>query len=114
MTTATTPRTTAKFTRLADGSWGVRITGALPATGTTIKVHKADHTVTTVVTGATVTTVGDVHIVRIVSTPRPTAPRPTAPRATYTTGGVQVRMTRGCIGCNVKGAMCESCAHDGD
>ena len=78
MTTTTTTRTTAKFIKLTDGSWGVRITGTLMETGTSIRVNKVGGTMTTVITGETISSVGDVHTVRIVSTPRPvTATRPT-------------------------------------
>ena len=112
MTIATTTRTTAKFAKLADGSWGVRITGTLMATGTSIRVNKADRTMTTVITGATISSVGDVHTVRIVATPRPTTA--TRPTTTYTTGGVARRMTRGCAECTRRGAMCAQCAIDGD
>lgn len=111
MTIATTTRTTARFTKLPDGSWGVRITGCLMATGTSIRVNKSGGTMTSVVTGPTISSVGDVHTVRIVSAPRPTT-TPTARPATYTTGGVSVRMTRGCADCARRGAMCAQCAHD--
>ena len=111
--TATTTRTTAKFAKLADGSWGVRITGVLMSTGTSIRVNKVGGTMTTVITGATISSVGDVHTVRIVATPRPTtATRPTT--GTYTTAGVSRRMTRGCAECSRRGAMCAQCAVDGD
>ena len=113
MTTTTTTRTTAKFIKLTDGSWGVRITGTLMETGTSIRVNKVGGTMTTVITGETISSVGDVHTVRIVSTPRPvTATRPTT--STYTTGGVTRRMTRGCAECTRRGAMCAQCAIDGD
>ena len=114
MTATTTTRTTAKFAKLTDGSWGVRITGVLMSTGTSIRVNKVGGTMTTVITGATISSVGDVHTVRIVSTPRPTttATRPTT--TTYTTAGVSRRMTRGCAECSRRGAMCAQCAVDGD
>ena len=116
MTTATTTRTTAKFTRLTDGSWGVCITGNLMATGTQIRVNKSGGTMTTVITGETVSSVGITHIVRIVATPRPTttAARPATTTTTYTTSGVSRRMTRGCAECSRRGAMCAQCAVDGD
>ena len=111
--TATTTRTTAKFVKLTDGSWGVRITGTLMATGTQIRVNKAGGTMTTVITGATISSVGDVHTVRIVATPRPTTTA-TRSTSTYTTAGVSRRMTRGCAECTRRGAMCAQCAVDGD
>ena len=113
MTIATTTRTTAKFTRLTDGSWGVRITGVLMSTGTSIRVNKVGGTMTTVITGETISSVGDVHTVRIVATPRPTTTA-TRSTSTYTTGGVTRRMTRGCADCTRRGAMCAQCAVDGD
>ena len=106
--TTTTTRTTAKFAKLADGSWGVRITGALMETGTSIRVNKAAGTMTTVITGATVSSVGDVHTVRIVATPRPTATRSTS--TTY--AGERARMIRGCADCARQGKMCWTCQHD--
>ena len=114
----TTTRTTAKFAKLADGSWGVRITGTLMETGTSIRVNKSGGTMTTVITGATISSVGDVHTVHIVSTPRPTTtatrPTTTTTTGTYTTAGVSRRMTRGCAECTRRGAMCAQCAVDGD
>ena len=112
--TATTTRTTAKFTRLTDGSWGVRITGVLMSTGTSIRVNKVGGTMTTVITGETISSVGDVHTVRIVPTPRPTTATRSTSTSTYTTAGVSRRMTRGCAECSRRGAMCAQCAVDGD
>ena len=112
--TATTTRTTAKFTRLTDGSWGVRITGVLMSTGTSIRVNKVGGTMTTVITGETISSVGDVHTVRIVSAPRPTTATRSTSTSTYTTAGVSRRMTRGCAECSRRGAMCAQCAVDGD
>ena len=109
MTATTTTRTTAKFAKLTDGSWGVRITGVLMSTGTSIRVNKVGGTMTTVITGATISSVGDVHTVRIVSTPRPT----TATRSTSTTyAGERARMIRGCADCARQGKMCWTCQHD--
>ena len=110
----TTTRTTAKFTRLTDGSWGVIITGNLMATGSQIRVNKSGGTMTTVITGETISSVGDIHIVRIVATPRPTTTTTARPTTSYTTAGVSRRMTRGCAECSRRGAMCAQCAIDGD
>ena len=109
-TTTTATRTTAKFAKLADGSWGVRITGTLMETGTQIRVNKAGGTMTTVITGATISSFGNVHTVRIVATPRPTT---TATRSTSTTyAGERARMIRGCADCARQGKMCWTCQHD--
>jgi len=113
MTAATATRTTAKFTKLTDGSWGVCITGTLMEIGTQIRVNKSGGTMTTVITGETISSVGITHIVRIVATPRPTTTA-TRPTTTYTTSGVSRRMTRGCAECSRRGAMCAQCAVDGD
>jgi len=105
--TATTT-TTARFTKLTDGSWGIRITGELPTQGTTVTVGKADGSTTVVFVGSTITSVDGVHIVRCVSAPRrtTTAARPT----TY--AGERARMIRGCADCARQGKMCWTCQHD--
>ncbi len=105
--TIATATTTARFTKLSDGSWGIRITGELPTQGTTVTVAKADGSTTVVFVGSTITSVDFVHIVRCVSAPRTIT---TARPITY--AGQRARMIRGCSDCARQGKMCWTCQHD--
>lgn len=103
----------ATYTKLKNGDWGIRVTGAKPREGAVVTVTKKDGS-TKVETVRRVLWSGDgIHLCAVGSGSAQT----TRPTARGTNGDVYTRRNgtsgvRGCSQCSLLGDMCPQCRFD--